>query len=177
MFVALILLVWAGTHPAPSVMDPAPVVADARAEADVREGAVAGVPAAATTVASSAADVQNDVAVPARLATAARPEIVPASMVRTIDPPLQQATVCAAHMELLMEKLSARAELPDANFMIVQEYWQGRLPDPEGQNAIPNDAFSGIKQSLYDAADTRPQTYLQGLQECVVSAVRGGALD
>ncbi|WP_292050589.1 MULTISPECIES: hypothetical protein [unclassified Brevundimonas] len=106
-----------------------------------------------------------------------RRPIVPANLVQEISAPLQQAAVCAAHMELLMEKLSARDEAPDASFLMVQEYWQERLPDPEAKDAISDETFTDIKQSLYDAADKDPQQYLQGLQECVVAAARGGAMD
>ena len=118
------------------------------------------------------------VARPAAVATVReRRPIVPPSLIETIPADLQQATVCAAHMELLLEKLSARDENPDASFLLVQEYWQSRLPDPEGEDAVSQDAFVGIKQSLYDAADSVPQRYLQGLQACVVAAARGGALE
>lgn len=106
-----------------------------------------------------------------------RRQIVPANLIEEISAPLQQATVCSAHMELLMEKLSARDEDPDALFLQVQGYWEERLPEPEGKDAIPDEAFARIKQSLYDAADNEPQSYLNGLQECVVTAARGGALD
>lgn len=105
-----------------------------------------------------------------------RPLLAPA-LLQDIDPSLQQSTVCAAHMELLMEKLSARHEEPDASFMMVQEYWQDRLPDPDSKDAVSDEAFSRIKDSLNAGAEQDAQQYLAGLQECVMAAARGGALD
>ncbi|MHC3126745.1 hypothetical protein OB03_05270 [Brevundimonas sp. GN22] len=105
-----------------------------------------------------------------------RRQAVPTEMVQSIPVTLHQPTVCAAHMELLLEKLSARDEEPDASFLMVQEYWQERLPDPDGPGAISDDLFARIKERLDATATNDAQTYLASLQECVVAAARSGAL-
>lgn len=104
-----------------------------------------------------------------------RPEI-PSRVMQVIKPELHEAVVCAAHMELLMEKLSARGEDAGAPVILIEEYWQALLPDPDSAEAIPSDTFVSIKDTLDASALETPSVYLQGLQECVVSAARGGAL-
>lgn len=105
-----------------------------------------------------------------------RPVIPPRAM-EGVDPALHEAVVCAAHMELLMEKLSARGEDADSRVILITEYWMSRLPDPDGPNPVPDDSFTSIKETLDGVANETPAIYLQGLQDCVISAARGGALD
>lgn len=132
--------------------------------------------ALALLVAAGANPIPQPAIRPVAAVVRVRRPAVPTELLQSIAPPLQQPTVCAAHMELLMEKLSARDEDPDASFLMVQEYWQERLPDPEGDDAISDEVFGLIKESLDATASNDAQTYLKGLQECVMTAVRGGAL-
>ena len=61
---------------------------------------------------------------------------------------LREPTLCAAHMELLIEKVSAVGEDVQAPVLLIQEYWQTRLPDPDGDSAISDDIFSRLKTTL-----------------------------
>lgn len=104
-----------------------------------------------------------------------RPEL-PARVLQGVGLEQHEAVVCSAHMELLMEKLSARGEDAAAPVILIEEYWRNLLPDPDGEDAIPSETFVTIKETLDTSATEAAGQYLQGLQECVISAARGGAL-
>ena len=105
-----------------------------------------------------------------------RRPVIPARTMEAVDPALHETVICAAHMELLMEKLSARGEDADSRVILITEYWMGMLPDPDGPTPVPDDSFTSVKETLDGVAKDTPAIYLQGLQECVISAARGGAL-
>ncbi|WP_312814269.1 hypothetical protein [Brevundimonas sp.] len=105
-----------------------------------------------------------------------RPPVIAAAVLDTITPSLREAVVCAAHMELLMERLSARGQDAEAPVILIEEYWQTRLPDPDGPDPVPVETFVAIKDTLDASANEMPSHYLRGLQDCVISAARDGAL-
>ncbi|NIJ27548.1 hypothetical protein [Brevundimonas terrae] len=164
MIAALTLLLLAGTTPS--------------GHSDVRAPMVAR----AQSAASNRAPVTPPALTPERPAPAAppvarvRPPTFAAGTLDTIDPPLREAVVCAAHMELLMERLSARGQDAEAPVILIEEYWQTKLPDPDGPDPVPVATFVTIKDRLDASASETPSQYLRGLQDCVISAARGGAL-
>ena len=164
MIAALTLLFLAGPNPSANAVVRTPTVARAQ------------------PVAPNRAPVAPPAIVPERPAHAAppvarvRPPIIAAGTLDAIDPPLREAVVCAAHMELLMERLSARGQDAEAPVILIEEYWQTRLPDPDGPDPVPVETFVSIKDRLDASANETPSQYLRGLQDCVISAARGGAL-
>lgn len=163
MIAALTLLLMAGLNPSgQAVMRPAPVSGVQPAVVRPSARAVAPTAPAVRPV------VPPVVRVPA--------PIISPVVLEGIAPSLREAAVCSAHMELLMEKLSARGESAEVPVILIEEYWQTLLPDPDGPEAIPVDTFVHIKETLDASATASPSHYLRGLQDCVISAARGGAL-
>lgn len=167
MIAALTLLLLAGINPSAQPVVRTPPVA--RAQASATHRAPSAVPPAITersaTPATSALPVAR-----------VRPPVIAVAVLDTIEPTLREAVVCAAHMELLMERLSARGQDAEAPVILIEEYWQTRLPDPDGPDPVPVETFVAIKDTLDASANEMPSHYLRGLQDCVISAARGGAL-
>lgn len=90
---------------------------------------------------------------------------------------LREPALCFSHMELLIEKVSARGSEVQTPIWLIQEYWQSRLPDPDGDAAVDGEIFSRIKIALEQSARNEPEDYLRQLQGCVTEAAAAGALD
>lgn len=90
---------------------------------------------------------------------------------------LREPAICFSHMELLTEKLSAVGEEADTRVLLVQEYWQSRMPDPDSSGALDGEIFTLIKSSLDSTARSQPNEYIRQLQGCVTEAAAAGALD
>lgn len=147
MFVALVSLMLAGTMPAQ--------------QASTRDPATAPSP---------------HVTVPAPRARQHMP-VIRYNALRSVAPNLREATICAAHMELLIERVSARGMDVNSPIWFIQEYWQEKLPDPDGDSAIPDDVMVEMKEALEKKAEEDSDQYLRQLQACVTEAAHGGALD
>ena len=147
MFVALVSLMLAGTLPAQ--------------QTSTRDPAVAPVP---------------HVNVPAPRMRHQVP-VVRYNALRSVAPNLREATICAAHMELLIERVSARGMDVNSPIWFIQEYWQEQLPDPDGEGAIPATVMDEVKEVLAKKAEEDSDQYLRQLQACVTEAAHGGALD
>ncbi|WP_332589686.1 hypothetical protein [Brevundimonas sp.] len=179
MIAALTLLLLAGINPSAQPVVRTPPVARAqppvanRPPVTNRAAVTNRTPAVAPPVAVERPAAPAPAAPPvARL----RPPVIAAAVLDTIEPPLREAVVCAAHMELLMERLSARGQDAEAPVILIEEYWQTRLPDPDGPDPVSVETFVAIKDTLDASANEMPSHYLRGLQDCVISAARGGAL-
>lgn len=90
---------------------------------------------------------------------------------------LREPALCFSHMELLTEKLSAVGEQSDTRVLMVQEYWQSRMPDPDSDRAVDGEIFARIKSSLDHMGQNNPDEYIRQLQGCVTEAAAAGALD
>lgn len=106
-----------------------------------------------------------------------QPPIMRFDALRSIAPNQREAAVCVAHMELLVEKVTARGEDVESQIWRIQEYWQDLLPDPDGPSPVSPDALDGIKTAIEHSARANQDSYLRQLQACVTEAAAGGALD
>lgn len=98
------------------------------------------------------------------------------SVLASVEPGLREATICAGHMELLIEKVTARSMEVETPIWLIQEFWQGQLPDPDAEEAISGDVLSEVKSALNAKSSENPDLFLRQLQACVTEAARGGAL-
>lgn len=147
MFVALVTLMLAGTLPAQQASPSDPAPA-----------------------------VRQDAPTPPRVLRPALP-VMRYNALRPVAPNLREATICAAHMELLIERVSARGMDVNSPIWFIQEYWLEHLPDPDGAEAIPASVMVELKDLLEQKAVDDPDKYLRQLQDCVTEAAHGGALD
>lgn len=147
MFVALVSLLLAGSIPSQQVRSVAQAPAPARVES--------------------------------RAATVLRPALPVArySILREVAPSLREATICSVHMELLIEKVSAKGEDVQSPILIIQEYWQDQLPDPDGEHPISDEVISEMKVALELKSKDEPDIYLRQLQACVIEAAQAGVLE
>ena len=90
---------------------------------------------------------------------------------------LREPAICFSHMELLIEKLSAVGEQSDTRVLMVQEYWESRMPDPDSEGGLDGEIITRIKNSLDHASRADPNEYIRQLQGCVTEAAAAGALD
>lgn len=118
--------------------------------------------------------VSRQAAAPARRM---HPPVIRYEVLGDLPATLREPTLCAAHMELLIEKVSAAGEDVQTPVLLIQEYWQARLPDPDGDAAISDDIFSRLKATLDASARSEPELYLRQVQGCVTEAAAAGALD
>jgi len=138
------------------------------------EGAVARpVPRAAPTAPTPAPQAT----VPPAMRIRPQPPVSRREIMGEMPANLREPALCFSHMELLIEKVSARGSEVQTPIWLIQEYWQSRLPDPDSETAVDGEIFARIKTALELSAHNEPDDYLRQLQGCVTEAAAGGALD
>lgn len=105
------------------------------------------------------------------------PPVMRYDALRSVEPYRREGAVCAAHMELLIERVTARGGEVEAPIWQIQEYWQSQLPDPDSEAAVPSDVFDMIKQAIASSSTDSQAGYMRQLQACVTEAAAEGALD
>ncbi len=115
--------------------------------------------------------------VPAATRLRVHPPVTRREIMVEVPANLREPAICFSHMELLMEKLSAVGEESDMRVVMVQEYWESRMPDPDSDAALDGEIITRIKNSLDQTSRADPNEYIRQLQGCVTEAAAAGALD